>query len=74
MNDILIKFAENGFIVKVGDEVEVFEVGDSDGAGTKQRMMIYLLDIIGNGSRYSENRVVVSIAHGDKYEDIANAD
>lgn len=65
--EVKITSVNNGFIVASDDATYVFEVNDSE-AEALQGMLLFLLDLFGNGSRYSDKRVYVTVAPGDKHE------
>lgn len=68
--EVKITAVSNGFIVSSDGTTNVFEV-DASEAEALQGVLLYLLDLFGNGSRYSDKRVYVTVAPGDKHSDDA---
>jgi hypothetical protein len=67
--------ADNGFIIKDSSGLTVFESPqmfcDSDGhcVASKKEVLWYIIEWMGNGTRYSSERLKVIIEPGDKYEE-----
>lgn len=64
----------NGFVVDFGDSQMVFESPDmfldsnGDCAVTNKEVLWHIVDWMGNGNRYSSERINISIVPGDKWE------